>query len=299
MVAPFITLDAFRQLEEVISPRVEVQVFTRWNPEEVARKVSDPHVLDIIEKRGRAKMFLHPELHAKAYVIDSSQVFVGSANLTRKALGYIQNPNWEVLSRHTPVPAYFFSWLWKLRAASTSATQALKEKVLQEAEAFFSESGTSPAPYFIADEYASKVEETEVSPVQLFPHFRSPDRIFGLFQAINDENWESEKVQQILVDLSFLNVMPLNQNRDDFHQAVRRSLLELPLVRALNDQLKPSQRFGFIAKWLQETYPDHFLTIARAKLQAQVIYRWLSYFVPDKYEVREANYSEILIFKQL
>src|ERR1700761_8118340 len=95
LCAPFVKIGALEPVLGALAPAVDVLLFTRWRPEEVAAGVSDTAVLGLIEGRG-GRVFLCDSLHAKAFIFDDVAL-VGSANLTARALGWTAAPNLEVL----------------------------------------------------------------------------------------------------------------------------------------------------------------------------------------------------------
>src|ERR1700758_8643 len=86
MCAPFAKQAVVSRVMSVVPNDVEVALYTRWRPEEVAAGVSDTQGLPILRSRGGV-VYLHDRLHAKFYR-NESQVLLGSANLTATALGW-------------------------------------------------------------------------------------------------------------------------------------------------------------------------------------------------------------------
>ena len=58
IIAPFIKVDALRSLLEVFPSETYLRCVTRWLPKEVAAGVSDPEILDVLEKRGNFSLSL-------------------------------------------------------------------------------------------------------------------------------------------------------------------------------------------------------------------------------------------------
>lgn len=103
-IAPFITVAGFVPLLDALGAKSSIAVYTRWIPAEVAAGVSDPAIYDLVAGRGGA-VFLEPRLHAKAY-ITNREALVGSANLTARALGFVDQSNLEILQPvQLPSPA--------------------------------------------------------------------------------------------------------------------------------------------------------------------------------------------------
>src|SRR4051812_35805335 len=97
LCAPFAKCSVIARALAEVEGDVRVELFTRWRPEEVAAGVSDTAVLDLVVAHGGA-VYLCDRLHAKFYRCET-KALVGSANLTATALGWVEQPNLELLLR--------------------------------------------------------------------------------------------------------------------------------------------------------------------------------------------------------
>ena len=70
LVAPFMKMQVVASVLEATPKQVRVSLFTRWNPEEVARGVSDLEVFDLVQGRPNTVLSLVNNLHAKLYIAD-------------------------------------------------------------------------------------------------------------------------------------------------------------------------------------------------------------------------------------
>nr|WP_166179447.1 phospholipase D family protein [Altererythrobacter segetis] len=96
LVAPFIKQEALSRLLSATPREVPVTCVTRWRPDEVASGVSDLEVLDLLAARDGSKLFLQAHLHAKLFRTGERRL-VGSANITGRALGWVEPANLELL----------------------------------------------------------------------------------------------------------------------------------------------------------------------------------------------------------
>ena len=69
IIAPFIKREVLKVLLQHISNdhQVSLKIYTRWHAHEVAKGISDTDILDLVKKYD-GYIFLHPLLHAKAYI---------------------------------------------------------------------------------------------------------------------------------------------------------------------------------------------------------------------------------------
>ncbi len=94
LVAPFIKASVLERLLDRIYPDVSLKCITHWFPEEIVAGVSDLEVWNLIQNRPNSSLWLRPDLHAKYYRADNC-CLIGSANLTNKALGWSDCPNFS------------------------------------------------------------------------------------------------------------------------------------------------------------------------------------------------------------
>jgi hypothetical protein len=284
IAAPFVKVTALRALLDATSDIVEVTVYTRWRPDEVARGVSDTEALALVEARG-GKVWLLDALHAKLFLVDGRHALVGSANVTAAGLGLSRSPNFEIL---TPVVMELGTaalLIEDLQARSRRATPEIAAAIEAAAAALF----VQDAPY---DPDAQN--EIVDAPTTWMPRFRSPDRLYDLY---SDEDWRASAKpgDPALCDLIRLQ-LPKALDRGAFNTHVRRRLLATHPIRVLDAALSEPQRFGALTEALRAVVPE----VSHGERQAllQRCLRWMLYFAPDLYELNTPNYSEIVSKRQ-
>ena len=90
----FIKGNALNSLLVSLGNRVNVQVIARWQKRDIIFGASDLAVFKICKQKGWS-FGISQKLHGKLYIIDSSSILLGSANLTGKGLGLTPHPNIE------------------------------------------------------------------------------------------------------------------------------------------------------------------------------------------------------------
>ncbi len=95
IAAPYIKADALSRVIGKVGNDVSLTCITRWQAEDIIYGVSDVECYSIIKEVG-GEFRLHPYLHAKYYRADE-HILVGSANVTLSALGWVSEPNVEIL----------------------------------------------------------------------------------------------------------------------------------------------------------------------------------------------------------
>ncbi|MCY3538921.1 MAG: hypothetical protein OXH10_03605 [bacterium] len=95
IAAPYIKSEMLTAIIEELQEGSSIQCFTRWTPQDIARRVSDLDCRRIVVEGG-GTFWLNNRLHAKYYRFDD-RVLVGSANVTGLGLGYPNRGNLEIL----------------------------------------------------------------------------------------------------------------------------------------------------------------------------------------------------------
>lgn len=284
VVSPFIKRAALGHMLAPLPAGVELVVYTRWRPEEVARGVSDLGALGDIEAIG-GELCLIDELHAKLVLVDDMRALVGSANVTSAGLGLSAAPNFELMSRIDLEPSEASLLKAELRSRSRRATLAEAAIIRLAADALAPELRESDP-----DAQEADAERIAAPGWGWIPQFRSPDRLFPLYR---DAEWLSSARPNdpALLDLLKLRIPP-SLGRRAFDELVRARLLETAAVQAVEAALVQPQRFGALTEVLRTVLPDTSHEQRQAALQ--VLLRWILYFAGDRFRMDTPNYSEIV-----
>jgi len=92
ITSAFIKNRAVIKLLEAVSSEVNVTIVARWRKHDLLMGASDIEVFELCQAKGW-KFGIDQNLHGKLYLIDDSDVFLGSANLTQRgmSLGGVAN----------------------------------------------------------------------------------------------------------------------------------------------------------------------------------------------------------------
>lgn len=275
LCAPFAKSAVVKRLLSRISSDVQLTIFTRWRPEEVAAGVSDTSVLHVASAVG-GEVLLCDRLHAKFYRSEN-QVYVGSANLTGKALGWAPAPNLELLTltRYEEVCDLEAD----LRRVSIRATQELAEQVDA-----------------LARQLSVKREaglDAELEPAGQSDHWRPTLRDpKDLYRAYSKgcSVLSTASSQAAGMDLIFLDI-PVGYDESTFHRLVALRLLRERFVTELDEYLAEPRRFGEVVGHLRSTLK---LDRDEAVVVWQTTMRWLLEFLSDRYERKVQRHTEVI-----
>lgn len=275
MCAPFAKRVVVDRVLSVVPRDVEVTLYTRWRPEEVAAGVSDTQVLSTLGSRGGA-VYLHDRLHAKFYR-NESQVLLGSANLTGAALGWSANPNIELLvpsSRGAIAEVERY-----LASQSTQATEALAREVEEIATLL-------PHPQlFEPDDIkpSTRVDDFWV------PQLRMPSDLYSAY-CKGPHALASRSAAAATVDLVALD-LPVGLDKRQFELLVGHRLRCQPLFLNIDRYLEQPRRFGELRQQVtQLTGYDR----VQADEAVQTMMRWMLEFLPERYARKVKRHTEVI-----
>jgi hypothetical protein len=283
LIAPFAKVEALGRVIAGVPASVKIRCVTRWRLEEIAAGVSDLSCYQLLAGRAGSSFYLCPNLHTKYFRFDSL-AFLGSANLTQTALGWSPNSNAEAFI--------------EFESDKQEATESFESSILSNAiavdaavhaefEAMLSEYVLEQLPAGI---FSGKDEITDLiypkSQLLWSPKCRSPEYVFRTY--VGDTNVMSkEGLRSAIEDLQYLE-LPIGLSESSFNRSIRSRMILLPITRDLDSFLSQPRRFGEMRLWIKE-----YLELDDGTDLWQTLMRWLLYFLPNRYQMTKANYSEI------
>lgn len=293
LVAPFIKAPVLERLLHHIRPAIELVVITRWRADEVAVGVSDLETYDLLTGRQHSSLLLCNNLHAKFYRADST-VFIGSANLTATALGWISRPNLELLVNATALGLDYSAFEFAWRQASIMATADIQAIVRAAAASLptlpYSDTRSEVADSLDAPSGCADRVSIGLAPMLWLPSARQPSQLFHVYTG-DVENITTEGVRQATADLSELSI-PISLSREQFFAYVRAELIQLPLVAQIDALAVEPQRFGAVTA-LVRAHLATFNATREPDEAWQTLMRWMLYFFGDRYEVFRPRHTEM------
>ncbi|QZY29684.1 hypothetical protein [Nocardioides coralli] len=222
-------------------------------------------------------MLLHDRLHAK-YFRSESEVLLGSANLTGAALGWSAPRNLELL---IPSPLGVVTKLEdQLRSESIRATATLAHELREIANQLPIRATVAPP-----DELHSPPAVQR----PWLPSFRHPADLWLAYRG-EQETLSLPGRSAAAQDLAWLE-LPGGFDEPAFKRVVAGRLMQHPFLTELDDFLVSSQRFGAVRDFLAARFE---LDREEADLAWQTLMRWLLEFLPARYTVTTARWSEVI-----
>lgn len=272
LCAPFIKAAVLRRLLDATPPGVKVTVVTRWRPEEVAARVSDLEVYDVVEERPGAALKLIDRLHAKLYLADD-RVLVGSANLTATALGWCDAPNLEVLLPAAPDEPSVRNCLLEIDQARM-ATTAERDRVAAASAAV------------VAPRMREGADLDEERAMTWLPRLAAPARLYQAYTGVGVDRLTAASRDAAAQDLEALSLPPALPE-PEFRAAVAASFAAMPVVatilNAVDGDLGDDEAIAMIA-----VLPGP--TAMPAEAQWVVVRDWMTHFLADTLEIAPKTY---------
>ncbi|MCY3858550.1 MAG: phospholipase D family protein [Gammaproteobacteria bacterium] len=271
IIAPFMKIDALHSILKVIPKSAPIRCVTRWIPSEVAARVSDPKILDILREREAYELLLVDRLHAKLYIADS-ECLVGSANVTLAALGETPGEsNIEVLVSSSTNDPGVRQTLADIESEATTATDQMAETVLRMADALMDFESPPPNQTW-------------------HPFSRKPEDAYRIY-SIRHSSYMTRAERVLLRDIALADLRP-GLDEESFRYSIRALLTAIPTASAIlsapNDELITRADATVYLKSIRtDDFDENDLWLAFVK--------WMSHFFDDKVMIQEI--SEIALRK--
>lgn len=285
LVAPFVTVSALTSLLQ--DWHGTAVMLTSWRPDHLQAGASDIDIYPLCRDAG-ITLYILDSLHAKLYSSGLRTAWIGSANLTQRALGLSKSTNDELLVHVDPLPMSTRVWLHGLLGRAelvTAALHAWYAAWIRE----FTETGRSPLP--------ARPPRALVDPYLLnrLPAVESPSRLLALMVGASPPR-DADEQHALEHDLGLFDVVACS-TRDELHAQLRPAFLRSPFVRSLDDAIPTAGiRFGAVKAWLQATCTDVPVPY-RGDLtsRVQTLYKWLTELASDRYQVTiPGRHSQVL-----
>lgn len=280
VVAPFIRADVLGML---LGERNEAVVLTSWRPDHLLAGASDLDVYPLCRERGW-RLYTSDTLHAKLYSVDLKSAWLGSANVTRRALGLAGVGNDEVLGFVDPLPADVRRWVFGLLQAARPVTNELHVHYA----AWLAEQAPPPRVVFPEDPSG----ERDFFRVDELPASVSPRRLWEVLQAPAAANPAERAAAER--DLRVYRVPGSVADYDGFrtqlaaafraHPFVAALLVEVDANSGLEHARRPGLQFGRVRRWVRGRCTDKS---SREEVTEHVdrLFAWCEALLGPEYEV--------------
>lgn len=274
MCSPFAKVGVVERVLSAVPDGIQISLYTRWRPDEVAAGVSDTEVLPAVRARA-GQVYLHDRLHAK-YYRNEETALLGSANLTATALGWVPSPNLELLVGMSRDAVERLEH--RLALESVPATDETAREVERIAELM-----PRRPPISLC------VDATPETAVEWVPRLRIPSDLFLAYSG-GTEKLSSTSAAAATGDLEILDLPP-GLLRHQFEALVGHRLLTQTFFARLDGFLTRPRRFGEVRDMISRALAydrDH------AEETWQTAMRWMLEFLPERYSYTVHRHTELV-----
>ena len=134
IICPFIKLSALKKIIKNIPNDKKIIVVARWKIEDLVLGSSDLEIYTYLKELGH-KFYINNKIHLKVIIKDKKEILLGSANITNKGLGFIENSNIEAVSIDD-INTNEFMEILKILKSSISVTNDLFQKINNKVKQF-------------------------------------------------------------------------------------------------------------------------------------------------------------------
>jgi len=283
IIAPFIQLDALKDLLSVANNYKDLNIVTRWRAEDIISGVSDIEIYPFL-KENQINLFYHNNIHLKLYVFNSNSAFASSANITKKGLGDTKVYNIEIGSL---VDITLNDWyqIHKLLNESTLITNAIYETAKKYADD--NKRIPPPLPKLVLEDPKAK----DFS-LKALPKTETPTGLYEFYKSTSRSEQNNENIKNAIHDLVIYKI-DNGLSEQEFYTTLGNNFRNQAFTKAAvlfiktkceerKDERKNGVRFGEMAQWLQDNCSDSPMPYrAEIKIDTRMLYNWLQHFNPE------------------
>jgi len=275
---PFIKLESLKQLLE--SSNNCKLIVIRWQPRDLQLGSSDLEVYEYCKDKN-IKLFRNPRLHLKAFIDNYKRIFMGSPNISSRALNLPENNNYNyelatiVESITLDDRLYFNTILNESMLITDSIYEQIKTQIQQKSLEFPKET-----------EFDLKIESPDkdflISSLPMSDNIKTLCRICETRTAMNDV-----ELNCAMHDLALYG-LPLGLSENEFMIALKAKFFDHPFIKAFLENLyiKKEIYFGEAKEWIHKYCAD--VPIPRKweiTENIQILYRWIVDLGDGKFKI--------------
>jgi hypothetical protein len=284
---PYIKLEALKPLIEA-KENVKM-VVVRWEPRDLISEASDLEIFPYLCDRG-ITLYRNPRLHLKAFVADYERAFIGSANISQRALNYPESDsyNYELALVDQSLDLSDRLYFNMIEAESILITdniyEQIKEQLPEKIRTFPKESD-----FNLVVNYPDKSFS-----IASLPMTYSVETLFRIYQT--QEAIHQVELNCAMHDLAIYRI-PLGLELENFQKELKTKFFNHPFIRSFLEFVDRAGEvyFGGAKEWIHQHCSD-VPTPRKFEIteNIQILYRWITKLSDGIYQVDRPNYSERL-----
>ncbi len=288
--SPYIKYSTLKKLLDTPNLTCE-QIIVRWEPKDLAMGSSDIDVYHIC-KENNISLYMNHRIHLKLFTNNFSDAFLGSANISERAISYNNNNfNYEVCAQIEEINRNDKLYLYKIINESILITDEIYENIKNQIPDIKPEIEKES---FKIPKLTKNYSDFLISKL---PMIDNPILFWEIFSGKTEiESLEQENC--FCHDLALYNLELTEYCEKDFFSLLSINFLNLPFIIAFLKEVDNAQRitkhreireglqFGSVRKWFSENTttvpsPRPF----ELTKNTQILYTWIKYLSNGKYSV--------------
>ena len=254
IAAPYIKRDALAKVLKATKAIDSIVCVTRWRPNDIVVGASDVGCRILVTERG-GSFRLHPSLHAKYYRFDDVSL-IGSANLTASAMGWVPQPNLEILCG----------------SGDDFDQQEFERELLRNSrEVSEAEFSSWEALRQITAQEGSQIGQPQPALDSWRPSTRDPRNLMLVYRERKDEIASTDEERAAGRDIRALS-LPSGLTDNRIKAWISACILATPFANTVK-QLENTDTLD-AANLLAETYG---LGVTEARRDMETVHNWLSF----------------------
>ncbi|RYX87832.1 hypothetical protein EON73_00355 [bacterium] len=284
---PYIKLESLKSL--IKNHQSIKSIVVRWEPRDLIAGSSDLEIYPYVKEKG-ITLYRNPRIHLKAFVNNGKTAFIGSANISQRALN---NPvfhkyNYELATIVDDLSLDDRLYFNLIEAESILITDSIYEQIKaqlpEKAAAFPQESD-----FEIDVQYPDKNYS-----ISSLPMTYSVETLYRIYET--QEGLHEVEINCSLHDLALYN-LPLGLPLKDFKKQLKLSFFNHPFIREFlsNVDTEGEIYFGSAKDWIHSNCSD-VPTPRKWEIteNIQILYRWITALGEGIYQIDRPSYSERL-----
>lgn len=264
-------------------------IIVRWEPSDLILGSSDLEIYPFLKGRG-IKLYRNPRLHLKACVDNNKTAFIGSANISQRALNFPETPNHNyelgvIVENLSLSDRLYFQ---TIEAESTLITDEIFEELARQIATYKSETKVEDSLSF---DFSEVRKSFLISALPMSYDVETLIRVY-----LDETSLKEIDLNCALHDLAIYKI-PFGLNEIDFISKLSSSFFNHPFIQAFLSNLDKLGEiyFGSAKEWIYQNCSDS-PTPRKWEITSniQILYSWIVSLSDGVYEIDRPNYSERL-----
>jgi hypothetical protein len=275
-ICPYIRAEALTRVLQVCEAPENLQVICRWDANSLLSGATEPDIFNVLNEVG-AKLYIHPRIHLKLFVLSKNRAIHSSGNLTLKGLGLSSVSNIEVAAEVT-----LGARDWRNIYAVLEQSLRVDEQIYEQAIRFMAD---NPKTMLNIPRFQPIVTADKRFSITALPLCATPEILVNLSERLSRgvADMDDQLIHAVVHDqclFAFGDAIPAEIALEQIGVAFKQH----PFIIAFVDFLRTegSARFGLVTDWIHRNCSDKPRPYRKdLKEIIRNLYNWLSFYFEE------------------